>query len=147
MASAASVKTAQSLPAARVASEARQVGIELTGAVLMAACGHLLIKYGLNTALAVTHTSVAVRILSYLLMPRVIFGLAVYGIGTLLWIAVVSKRDISYLYPITALNYVLITLGGMWLFGELVSWRRWMGIAVVITGVAVLQTSSGEKKQ
>jgi multidrug transporter EmrE-like cation transporter len=118
----------------------------LIASVLLAACGHLMIKHGLNTVPAFSQTSLAARILEYLLTPWVIAGLAVYGVGTLLWIVVASKRDISYLYPITALNYVLITVGGMWLFGEAVSARRWLGILVVMTGVAALQISGGERK-
>jgi len=147
MASATSVKAPLAVPASGATSVIQRAGVDLICAVLLAACGHLLIKSGLNAAPVIGHTPLAERILAYLLMPRVILGLAVYGLGTLLWIAVVSKRDISYLYPITALNYVLITMGGTWLFGEPVSWRRWLGIAVVMTGVAVLQASGGGKKQ
>ena len=147
MASATSVKAPLAVPASGATSVIQRAGVDLICAVLLAACGHLLIKSGLNAAPVIGHTPLVERILAYLLMPRVILGLAVYGLGTLLWIAVVSKRDISYLYPITALNYVLITMGGTWLFGEPVSWRRWLGIAVVMTGVAVLQASGGGKKQ
>jgi multidrug transporter EmrE-like cation transporter len=146
MASAASVKTPYLSGAAEKTQADRRIGMDLIAAVLLAASGHLLIKYGLNSAVAPAGASLAGRILGYILMPRVAMGLAVYGVGTLLWIAAVSKRDISYLYPITALNYVLITLGGMWLFGEPVSLRRWLGILIVMAGVWVLQASSGARK-
>lgn len=133
--------------AAEKPQASRLGGIDLIAAVLLAACGHLLIKYGLTRVPVLDHPSIAARVFADLLTPQVILGLAVYGFGTLLWIAVVSKRDISYLYPFTAVNYVLITLGGMWLFGETVSARRWLGISVVMLGVAALQIFSGRQKR
>ena len=132
---------------ARTARRRDSVGVALVLAVLLAACGHLLIKYGLNAAVRpAPDATLPVRVLGYLFAPGVLPGLAVYGIGTLLWIVIVSKRDISYLYPISSVNYVLLALGGMWLFHEPVSLARWMGIFVVMIGVAVLQMSGGKAK-
>jgi drug/metabolite transporter (DMT)-like permease len=110
------------------------------GSVLFAAAGHLLIKSGLNTLKASgLPAGVGPRVLSYALQPAVMGGLAIYGIGTLLWIFAVSKRDISYLFPLSALNYVVVALGGMWLFGESIPGTRWAGILVVFAGVWLMQ--------
>ncbi len=116
-------------------------------AIALASTGHLLIKFGL---VASAHTAVGLSTLAkighYLLEPAVASGLAIYGVGTLFWISAVSRRDISFLYPITALNYVIVSLGGKYFFGETVSPARWAGIAVVVFGVALLQLSSkGER--
>lgn len=119
--------------------------IALVAAVLLAACGHLLIKYGLKTSAGPRELTGLARIVALMFSARVLTGLAVYGVGTVLWVAVVAKRPISYLYPVTAMNYVLITLGGMWFFGEAVSAARWLGIAVVIFGVVLMQTSVERK--
>lgn len=111
-------------------------------AILLASSGHLLIKFGLLSAVqTVTDLGVAARIMHYLLQPAVAVGLAIYGLGTLFWISAVSRRDISFLYPITALNYVLVSVGGKFLFDEVVSPARWLGICVVVIGVALLQLS------
>jgi drug/metabolite transporter (DMT)-like permease len=119
-------------------------GWALIFAVLLAGGGHLLIKHGL-AGIAPGQAPLAERLLQYFLAPFVVLGLAVYGAGTLLWILVVSKREISYLYPITALNYVLIGVGGMLLFDEPVSLMRWAGILVVVLGVALMQTSAEDR--
>jgi len=111
-------------------------------AILLAASGHLLIKFGLiSAAQTITDLSAAARIIHYLLQPAVAVGLAIYGLGTIFWISAVSRRDISFLYPITALNYVLVSVGGRFLFNEIVSPTRWLGIGVVVIGVALLQLS------
>jgi drug/metabolite transporter (DMT)-like permease len=115
------------------------------GAILLASAGHLLIKLGLIIA---GHTLSSVsgleRITYTLFQPAVIGGLAIYGIGTLLWISAVARRNISFLYPLTALNYVIVSVGGKLWFGENISSARWTGIAIVVLGVALLQFSSGE---
>ena len=117
------------------------------GAILLASCGHLLIKLGLVAAAQGTaYPGLPERMLHYLLQPAVAGGLAIYGLGTLLWISAVSRRNISFLYPLTALNYVLVSMGGKVLFGENISTGRWIGIAVVVASVALLQLSvTGEK--
>jgi len=110
------------------------------GSVAFAATGHLLIKYGLNSlqAASVPHGFV-IRILTYLLQPAVAGGLAVYAIGTVLWVFAVSKREISYIFPLSALNYVIVGVFGRLLFGEAIPNSRWLGISIVVLGVVLMQ--------
>ena len=135
-----------SLPAAdspmlTTASRTRQAEWAVCGAILFAVAGHLLIKFGLNalSKTAVAHQDLAHRLLVYLFQPAVFLGLGIYGIGTLLWILAVSKREISYLFPLSAMNYVLVAIGGMALFGESIPAGRWLGILVVVVGVVLMQ--------
>jgi drug/metabolite transporter (DMT)-like permease len=115
------------------------------GAILLASTGHLLIKFGLVAAArSALPTSAMGHISHTLLQPTLVLGLGIYGIGTLLWISAVSRRDISFLYPLTALNYVIVSVGGLLWFGEQISTGRWIGISIVVLGVGLLQFSSGE---
>jgi len=115
------------------------------GAILLASTGHLIIKLGLVIAgHTVSSVSGLERIVGTLFQPAVIGGLAIYGVGTLLWISAVARRNISFLYPLTALNYVIVSVGGKLWFGETISPARWTGIGIVVLGVALLQLSSGE---
>jgi drug/metabolite transporter (DMT)-like permease len=114
------------------------------GAILLASTGHLLIKLGLIAAVQTPAGSALEHMVHTLLQPAVFFGLGIYGIGTLLWMSAVSRRNISFLYPLTALNYVIVSVGGHIWFGEKISAGRWLGIAIVVLGVALLQLSSGE---
>jgi len=149
----ASALTSKQAPASASPAGAQQragfalsAEIALIVSVMLAACGHLLIKYGLNNVALPAQAALSVKLQAYFLAPLVVTGLAIYGIGTMMWIVAVSKRDISYLFPFTSLNYVVITLGGMWLFGEPVSMGRWAGIVVVMLGVGMMQASIGGKK-
>ncbi len=114
------------------------------GAILLASTGHLLIKLGLIASVQSPAGSALEHIVHTLLQPAVFFGLAIYGIGTLLWISAVSRRNISFLYPLTALNYVIVSVGGHLWFAEKIPAGRWLGIAIVVLGVGLLQLSSGE---
>lgn len=112
------------------------------GSVLLASTGQLTIKSGLN------HGDVAgLRVGSLHLGWPVLLGLLIYGLGTVLWIQAVSKRNISYLYPLSAFNYTLVALGGTLFLGERFGWDRWLGIAVMSLGVALLVASQDAVQQ
>lgn len=113
--------------------------LSVFGAVFFAASGHLMIKAGLNGAIVPVGANVIARLAVYLLQPTVAIGLVTYVLGTAMWVVAVSRRDISYVFPMTALNYVIVTLGGKLLFGEMIPPKRWLGIAIVMTGVALMQ--------
>lgn len=104
--------------------------------VVLASTGQLMIKLGLNH-----HASIAGGSLPLHGMVPTVCGLLVYALGTLLWIEAVRKRDISYLYPLSAINYTLVALGGMFFLGEVVSSARWAGIVVITLGVGLMMSS------
>lgn len=108
------------------------------GSVALASTGQLLIKLGLNR-----HVSVGGSLPLRGILPT-LGGLLIYALGTLLWIEAVRKRDISYLYPLSAVNYTLVALGGMLFLGEAVSSARWAGIAVITLGVGLMMSSRDE---
>ncbi len=119
--------------------------IALIGAVSFAAVGHLLIKYGLlRVAHSAANQTLTSKLVTYLTNPIVFSGLFIYGVGTLMWVFAVSRKEISFLYPLTALNYGVIALGGKLLFGEIISPARWLGIGIVVLGVILMQKSGSK---
>jgi drug/metabolite transporter (DMT)-like permease len=138
-----------SSPKIRVAAlKNRMAELAVLGSVLLAATGHLLIKSGLNALKASGVPSGLIpRLLNYLLQPAVTGGLAIYAFGTAAWVFAVSRRDISYLFPLSAMNYVVVALGGVWLFGERIPSMRWLGILVVFTGVWLMQRWGAEESR
>lgn len=116
------------------------------GAVVLASAGHLLIKLGLTGIANGAASSLLMRIAHFLSQPWVLAGLAIYALGTALWIYAVSHRHISFLFPLTALTYAIVAVGGKVMFGEVISAGRWLGIGVVVIGVAMLQLSDREAK-
>lgn len=74
--------------------------------------------------------------------PLVLMGLALYGVGALAWIAVLSNVDLSFAYPFLALNFVLIALVSKIFLGEEIPAMRWAGILVICTGILLVARSS-----
>lgn len=73
--------------------------------------------------------------------PLVLTGLALYGVGALAWIAVLSRLDLSVAYPFLALNFVLIALVSRFFLGEAIPVERWIGIACIVVGILFVARS------
>ncbi len=76
--------------------------------------------------------------------PLVLLGLALYGVGALAWIAVLSRVDLSIAYPFLALNFVLIALVSRFFLGEEIPPLRWAGILVICAGILLVARGSFE---
>jgi drug/metabolite transporter (DMT)-like permease len=119
--------------------------IAFVGAALLVVCGHLLIKAGLNTLSTLPATGISLKLAAILHEPTVWLGLGIYGLGTLCWMAAVAQTELSLLYPLTSLNYVLVACLSYVLFSESISWRRGIGIAVIALGMVLL--TSQQRRQ
>jgi len=151
-------QTIQAPPSSLGANSSRKV-IELTspsrltfrweiafvGAALLVVCGHLLIKGGLNAVAVGTHISLSSKLLLIIQQPQVLLGLGIYGLGTLCWMAAVAQTELSLLYPLTSLNYILIAFLSYAIFDEKISIKRGSGIALIALGMVMI-TKSHRKK-
>jgi len=61
-------------------------------------------------------------------------GFCLYGLGAIVWLAVLSKWDVSKAYPLVGLGFVLTVLVGA-LAGEQVTVARSAGVALICAGV------------
>lgn len=65
-------------------------------------------------------------------------GLLVYFLSTAVWFLVLSRADISSVYPLTSISYLITALGAYAFFHEAVSLTRLLGILVIIAGVVLV---------
>jgi drug/metabolite transporter (DMT)-like permease len=72
-------------------------------------------------------------------------GILCYALGTVSWLAVLSRLDLAVAYPLGSTNYVLVTLLAATVLGESVSWPRWAGTLLILVGVFVIAT--GERRR
>ncbi|MET0408536.1 MAG: EamA family transporter [Hyphomicrobium sp.] len=111
-------------------------------AVTMSAAAQILFKLGLTSAAtansASTHNA---GILSALLTPGVLSGLALYGLGTLVWLAALSRVEVSQAYPFVGLGFILTAIFGYFVFGDQISVQRGAGILLVIAGIVAIARS------
>jgi multidrug transporter EmrE-like cation transporter len=59
----------------------------------------------------------------------------------------VARASISYLYPLSASSYVLVAMGGHFMFNEQIQPSRWLGIGVITLGVGLLAFASGGTRE
>ena len=107
--------------------------------------GHLLIKAGLNSLVpAAAGDPVAARLLHIILHPGVIGGLFIYVLGTVCWMRTVSQKEISFVYPLSSVNYVLVVMASTAFFQEVISARRAAGVVTIVLGMILMTRQSDE---
>ena len=65
-------------------------------------------------------------------------GLALYGVGTFFWLILLSRLDLSFLYPFGALQYLLIFIVSYIFFGENIKFARILGVSVILAGIFII---------
>lgn len=77
-------------------------------------------------------------VLSIMLSPWVIAGIALYAFATVISIYLLSKLPLSLLYPLQSLTYVAILFVAIFVFHEHVSVTRWIGVGIILLGVTLV---------
>ncbi len=73
--------------------------------------------------------------------PFIWLGLACYGVSVAVWIAALSRVEVSLAYPFLSLGYVVNAFAAWYLFGETLNAQRLVAIGVIIVGVWLLARS------
>lgn len=113
-------------------------------APLIGTIGQILLKRVMRDVgpIALAQVTSPWRIIQQLIWnPIFLLAVGLYILGFIIWLIVLSKLDLSYAYPILALSYSLVPLLSMWTFGESIPPMRWVGIAIICLGVAVVGLS------
>lgn len=101
-----------------------------------------MMKHGTQRVGRFGDTPVLQYVFSLLTDPFVLLAIIAYGLGVLFYMFMLSRLDLSFLYPVmTALGLILATLVSTLIFGEQISLVRVVGIGVIILGVFVLARS------
>jgi multidrug transporter EmrE-like cation transporter len=76
-------------------------------------------------------------LLGLLLNPWIISALAAALVAVLLWMAALTKLDLSHAYPFVSLSFVLVALASTWAFHEPLTGLKLAGIALICLGVVI----------
>jgi drug/metabolite transporter (DMT)-like permease len=87
-----------------------------------------------------THSAVS-TLMNAAREPRLWAGLALFGISAVFWLVVLSKVPLSFAYPFVGLSYIVIVLVARVVLHEHVPALRWLGVAVVAIGIAIVGVS------
>jgi len=106
--------------------------------VLIGVFGQLSLKSGMTQVGRIDAQTLAqpvqllVRIFT---TPIILAGIAMYIVGTLIWLVVLSRMELSFAYPLVATTYVFTPLLAHLLLGEPIPALRWLGIGLILVGV------------
>lgn len=70
-----------------------------------------------------------------------LLGCLAYALAVVLWFYLLSRYDLSYIYPFTALLYIGTLLVSRFFLGETIPIWRWVGVFFIIIGVTFLSQS------
>ncbi len=114
----------------------------LTG-VLLNACGQLLLKAGTNSVgtFAFNVENLLPVGIKLATEPHILGGLTCYVISVVVWTMALSRVEVSLAYPMLSIGYVVNAFAAWWLFGEVLTVERLVGIGVIIFGVFLLARS------
>lgn len=69
---------------------------------------------------------------------RLIVGLTLYGLGTILFLYALRQANLSILYPIIATSYIWVSLFSMIFLKEAFPAFKWIGIAMILIAVWII---------
>ncbi|WP_295476932.1 EamA family transporter [uncultured Pseudomonas sp.] len=78
-----------------------------------------------------------------LLTPAVLLALACYAGSFFVWMLILRSAPVSVAFPLSSLVFVGVLLGSWLGLGEQIDWLRWVGVAIIISGIAVMAEGEG----
>ena len=100
----------------------------LTLSAIVAAAGQVLLKLGADGR----------REMADFINAHVAGGLILYGIGTAIWIYVLSSEKLLNVFAFTALTFVLVYLGDRFAGGTTISRAGLLGIGMILSGLYLM---------
>lgn len=109
--------------------------------ILTTAIAQVLIKYGALQTGGLIFNKFFETIPKVIFNPFIFLGLTIMAVGSLLWIQVLTKLDLSLAYPAVASAYVIVTILSAIVFSEVISPLRWLALTIIVLGVVLLSQS------
>lgn len=70
--------------------------------------------------------------------PAMLAGCFLFGIATIVWFYALSKYDLSRIYPLQSMAYVIGAISGVLFLKESMSLGQWAGLVLIIGGAFLI---------
>lgn len=110
-------------------------------AALIGGTGHVMLSKGMKTVGDLTEApaeKLGGMIGRALSNPWLLLGVALQATFFVMYLALLSRADVSKVLPMVALDYVVVALLAQVLLAEVVTPARWAGIGFVVLGVTLV---------
>jgi multidrug transporter EmrE-like cation transporter len=121
-------------------SDGMRTFLVLLVAISLSVTGETLLKKGIN-GLGALDFSPAVLLPTFIRIfttPLVFLGFVFIFGGSLFWLAVLSKWDLSLAYPLLSISYIASLFVGAIFLSEQITLIRIAGVVVVVIGVVLI---------
>ncbi len=105
-------------------------------AIVLSTTGEVLLKAGVNKVETITFEPQT--LIRAFLQWQVIAGFVLLFGGSLFWLAVISRVNLSIAYPLLAIGYILTTFWALVFLKEPVPVSRWFGIGAIMGGIVLV---------
>ncbi|MBW2973178.1 EamA family transporter [Candidatus Woesearchaeota archaeon] len=68
----------------------------------------------------------------------IFIGIFLYIIALLALITAFKEGEITFVFPIVAVSYILVTVYALLIFNEPISTLRWIGVVLIFAGVTMI---------
>lgn len=106
--------------------------------IVMSVAGQFLLKVGAVKLAKLNAGSLISYIVPILTTPELIAGLTCYGLGAVVYIALLSRVNLSVAGPSLAIVYVFSVLLGNIVFKEVIPLYRLVGLGLIVAGVILV---------
>lgn len=78
------------------------------------------------------------NLFNFIATPLFIFGVILYAASGFIWLYLLEKYEFSQVFLMLALSYIIAAVYGITIFHETISIYRWIGFALIIGGVFLI---------
>lgn len=112
-------------------------------AICLSVSGELLLKHGMNQvgALSMQPSVIINELMRTFSQLPILLGFALIFSGSIFWLSVISRMELSLAYPMLSMSYVLGVLLSWLLLNESVTAMRFLGVMIICAGVFVVSRS------
>jgi multidrug transporter EmrE-like cation transporter len=105
----------------------------------MGVIGQLSMKKGMNTiGNIVVKDVLSTRIFEILLQEYVFIGMIFYVLASFLWLVILSQEELSFVYPLISIGYIITAILSKLFFNESLTLFRFLGILLIFGGVYLI---------
>ena len=74
-------------------------------------------------------------------IPVFASGIAVMALGFFLWLGLMPRFELSYLYPFEGLSRIILVFAAWFFLKEKMTWSLWLGVALITVGILLVSAS------
>ncbi|MBI5800573.1 MAG: EamA family transporter [Verrucomicrobia bacterium] len=79
--------------------------------------------------------------------PSILLGVALETIFFIALLVLLSRSDVSFIWPLTAMGFVLTTLAAKFFLQEQIPPLRWLGVLLIMLGAGLITFSEKVKER